>query len=279
MTYATIMVSLASDQPNEWCLAVAGEMVERFDARVVGIAAAEFSPPLYFTSGEQADKMIELGRDAIKARLSELETEFRKVMMNRDAKRVEWRSDMEIPLRFVSREARAADIIVIGQSRGRAFTDPFARVDPSDLVMQAGRPMLVVPEAVGWLDLRSVLVGWKDTPEARRAIVDSLPLLAGAKNVTVAEIIEDGGSREAALNRTHDVVTWLSHHDIAANALVQEESSTRDAAAALDRIASSVGAGLVIAGAYGHSRLRQWVLGGVTQYLASESTRCVLLSR
>ena len=278
MTYATIMVSLASDQSNERRLAIASEMVERFDARVVGIAAAEFSPPLYFTSGEQADKLIEQGRNAIKTRLSELESEFRKVM-NRGTKHVEWRSNMEMPIRFVAREARTTDIIVIGQSRDGAFTDPFARLNPSDLIMQAGRPLLVVPEAAGWLDLRSVLVAWKDTSEARRAIVDSLPLLRKAKDVTIAEIVEDGGSHEAALKRTGDVVMWLSHHDIAANALVPEESSTWDAAVALDRIASSVGAGVVVAGAYGHSRLREWILGGVTQHLATESTRCVLLSR
>jgi nucleotide-binding universal stress UspA family protein len=278
MTYATIMVSLASDQSNDRCLAVAGEMVERFDARVVGIAAAEFSPPLYFTSGEQADKLIEQGRNAIKTRLSELESEFRKVM-NRGTKHVEWRSNMEMPIRFVSREARAADIIVIGQSRDSVFTDPFARVNPSDLVMQAGRPLLVVPEEAGWLDLRSVLVAWKDTSEARRAIVDSLPLLRKAKEVTIAEIVEDGGSHEAALNPTHDVAMWLVHHDIAASTLVPEESSSWDTAAALDRIASSVGAGVIVAGAYGHSRWREWVLGGVTQHLAAESMRCVLLSR
>lgn len=277
MSYATIMVCLASDQSNERCLAIAGEMVERFDARVVGIAAADFSPPLYFTSGEQADKLIEQGRKDIKARLSELESEFRTVM-NR-AKHVEWRAGMAMPIRFVAREARAADIIVIGQSPGSAFTDPFARVSPSDLLMQAGRPLLVVPEASDWFDFRSVLVAWKDTPEARRAIVDSLPLLRKAKNVTIAEVVEHGDSHEAALSRTRDVVTWLSHHDIGANALVPEESASWDAALELDRIASSVGAGVIVAGAYGHSRWRELVLGGVTQHLTTESTRCVLLSR
>jgi nucleotide-binding universal stress UspA family protein len=275
MSYATIMVSLASDQENERCLAIARETVERFDARVIGIAAAEFSPPLYFTSGEQADKMIEQGRNAIRTRLSKLETEFREAM-SPASKHVEWRSSMETPIRFIAREARTADIIVIGQSRDGAFTDPFARANPSDLVMQAGRPLLIVPEAAGWLDLRSVLVAWKDTAEARRAIVDALPLLRKAKDITIVEIVEDGGSREAALNRTQDVVMWLSYHDITASALVQEESST---AAALDGIASSVGAGVLVAGAYGHSRLREWVLGGVTRHLATESTRCVLLSR
>jgi nucleotide-binding universal stress UspA family protein len=275
MSYATIMVSLASDQENERCLAIARETVERFDARVIGIAAAEFSPPLYFTSGEQADKMIEQGRNAIRTRLSKLETEFREAM-SPASKHVEWRSSMETPIRFIAREARTADIIVIGQSRDGAFTDPFARANPSDLVMQAGRPLLIVPEAAGWLDLRSVLVAWKDTAEARRAIVDALPLLRKAKDITIVEIVEDGDSREAALNRTQDVVTWLSYHDITASALVQKESST---AAALDGIASSVGAGVLVAGAYGHSRLREWVLGGVTRHLATESTRCVLLSR
>jgi nucleotide-binding universal stress UspA family protein len=278
MTYATIMVCLASDQPNEHRLAIASKMVERFDARIVGIAAAEFSPPLYFTAGEQADEMIEQGRNAIRMRLSELESEFRKVM-NRGARHVEWRSNMETPIRFVAREARAADIIVIGQSRDGTFTDPFARANPSDLVMQAGRPLLVVPETVDWLDLRSVLVAWKDTQEARRAIADSLPLLRKAKDITIAEIVEDDGGREAASNRVHDVVAWLSHHDVVANALVPEQSSKRDAAAALDRIAADVGAGVIVAGAYGHSRLREWVLGGVTRHLVTESTRCVFLSR
>ncbi|EAQ35004.1 hypothetical protein NB311A_11105 [Nitrobacter sp. Nb-311A] len=275
MTYATIMVSLASDQSNKRCLAIASEMVDRFDARAIGIAAEEFSPPLYFTTGEQADKMIEQGRNAIKTRLSELESEFR-TAMNRSAKRVEWRSNMEIPLRFVAREARAADIIVIRQGGGGVFTDPFSGVNPGDLVMQAGRPLLIVPEEAGSFDLRSVLVAWKDTLEARRAIVDSLPLLHKAKDVTIAEIVEDG-SREAALSRTNDVVTWLKHHNIAASAIVSDEKS--HAGVALNRIASSVGAGIIVAGAYGHSRLSEWVLGGVTRHLTSESTRCVLLSR
>jgi nucleotide-binding universal stress UspA family protein len=278
MTYATIMVSLASDQSNERCLAIASEMASRFDARVIGIAAAEFSPPIYFTSGEQAEKLLDQGQNDVKKRLSELEAEFRKVM-NGGTKQVEWRSELDVPVRFVAREARAADIIVIGQSPGSAFTDPFARVNPADLVMQAGRPLLVVPDAAGWFDLRSVLVAWKDTPEARQAIIHSLPLLRKAKDVTIAEIVEAGGSREAALKRTGDVVGWLSRHGIAAGAVVPEECSEWDATIALDRVATNVQAGVVVAGAYGHSRLREWVLGGVTQHLTTESTRCVLLSR
>lgn len=142
-----------------------------------------------------------------------------------------------------------------------------------------GPALTVVPEAVDWLDLRNVLIAWKDAPEARRAIVDSLPLLHKAKNVTVVEIIEDGGSRDGASKRTADVVAWLSRHGIVASALVPEQDKEGNAAVTLDRTASNVGAGVVVAGAYGHSQLREWVLGGVTQHLATEATRCVLLSR
>jgi nucleotide-binding universal stress UspA family protein len=95
----------------------------------------------------------------------------------------------------------------------------------------------------------------------------------------IAEIVEAGGSREAALNRTGDVVRWLSRHGITAGAVVPEECWEWDATIALDRLASDVGAGVVVAGAYGHSRLREWILGGVTRYLTTESTRCALLSR
>ena len=76
MTYATVMVSLALDQSNDACLEVAGQIAERFDAGIVGIAASQFSPPLYFTSGQLAQDVIDEGRAAIRKRIGELEAQF-----------------------------------------------------------------------------------------------------------------------------------------------------------------------------------------------------------
>ena len=143
--------------------------------------------------------------------------------------------------------------------------------------MQTGRPLLVVPETSNWLDLRNVLIAWKDTQEARRAVVDALPMLRKAKDVIVAEIAEDEAGRAAALSGVKDVVAWLSRHGVLASGQVPDECG--QAAAQLGRIASEVGAGLVVAGAYGHSRLREWVFGGVTKELINPSKRCSLLSR
>ncbi len=275
MTYATVMVSLAYDRPCEACLTVAGDLAERFGAHAIGITAAEFSPPLYYTSGNAAQALIDKGYAAIDKHMAELESQFRGRLQGR-ARTIEWRSAREMPAKYIAAQARAADI-VIADGHADAVADPFARANPNDLVMQLGRPLLLVPPQMRWLDLRSILVAWKDRPEARRAIVDALPLLRKAKDVAVAQIAEGNDDIETAAARAKDVVAWLSRHGVLASELVA--GATGDVPGQLDDMASNVGAGLVVAGAYGHSRFREWVLGGVTRHFMTRATRCVLLSR
>jgi hypothetical protein len=107
MTYATVMVGLALDRSNEARLEIAGQLAEGFGAGVIGIAAAQFSPPLYFTSGEQAQELVDQGRAAIKNRIADLESEFRAAMRNR-AIEAEWRCAEDYPARYIVREARAS---------------------------------------------------------------------------------------------------------------------------------------------------------------------------
>jgi nucleotide-binding universal stress UspA family protein len=275
MTYKTVMVGLALGQPNDARLEVAAQLAERFGARVIGVTAAEFSPPLYFTEGDAAQKLIDQGWATVKNRLKDLENEFRAAMQNR-APEVEWRCAEDFPTRFIVRQARACDILVVGDAARGVLADPFVQVDPSDLVMQVGRPLLVVPETCNWLDLRSVLVAWKDTAEAKRAVSDALPLLRESTEVTIVEIVEDEADRATALLRVEDVAAWLSRHGVQASQHVPGQVG--DAATQLERVASDVGAGMVIAGAYGHSRLSEWILGGVTRRLVNPSRRCSLLS-
>jgi nucleotide-binding universal stress UspA family protein len=275
MNYKTVMVSLALDRPNDACLAVAGDLAERFEARVIGIAASDLKPPMYFADGGHAQKLLDEEEVAIRRRLSELEAEFRNSIGKR-AKAVEWRFARSLPVPYVLRQARAADVLVVG-ARSEAIVDPCAAADPSDLVMQAGRPIIVVPPTVQWLDFRSVLVAWKDVKEARRAVFDALPILARARDVTIAEIPEPGVRRADAVSHVKDVASWLHGHGILASTVVPESDAA--APGQLDRIAADVDAGAVIAGAYGHSRLREWILGGVTRHLVTESRRCAFLSR
>jgi nucleotide-binding universal stress UspA family protein len=275
MDYKTVMVGLALDRSNNACLRVAGDIAERFGARIIGVAASDLRPPMYFAEGDFAQKLLDEEAAAIQKRLSELEAEFR-MSVERRAIAVEWRSARALPMPFMLQQARAADIFVVG-ARSETLVDPSTAPDPSDLVMQAGRPLIVVPSAVEWLDLRSVLIAWKDVREARRAVFDALPILAAAREVTIAEIPEQDGRRADALAHVADVAAWLRGHGIAASTLVPEKAG--GVTGQLENIAANVGAGAVIAGAYGHSRLREWVLSGVTRHLATESHRCAFLSR
>src|SRR5262249_17593419 len=187
----------------------------------IGVAAAQFAPPLYFADGAMAQGLIEQSEAAIRKRLSELEAQFRQAVRNRACRHVAWRSALDFPTRYVVREARAADIIVTG-GQSPVFADAFSLANPRDLIMQAGRPVLLVSAATGWLDLRTVLVAWKDAPGARRAVADALPLLRRAKNVVVVEIPEGDGARSVAEAGVNDVVAFLSRHGIIAAARVPE---------------------------------------------------------
>src|SRR5581483_12012187 len=122
--------------------------------------------------------------------------------------------------------------------------------------------------------LKCALVAWKDTREARRAVNDALPLLRKVKDVVVVEIIEDEAQRDSAHGRLDDVVAWLGHHGVVAAPRVfhfPESEKTRGKL-------WEYGADFIIAGAYGHARLREMIFGGFTLDLLKHSPQCAFLS-
>src|SRR5690606_38021012 len=151
--------------------------------------------------------------------------------------RIEWRHAGEIPVMFVARECRAADLVIAASNHDDVPGDPRWRLDPSDLVMKAGRPMLLVPGKVETLAAETVIVAWKDTREARRAVTDALPMLHEAKRIVVATVEESERAPDAG-----DVVAWLGRHGIKAQ--TRHLPREREVAAQLDALASEEGADL-----------------------------------
>jgi nucleotide-binding universal stress UspA family protein len=150
-------------------------------------------------------------------------------------------------------------------------------VDPGDALMRAGRPILVVPPGVAALEGRRVLVAWKDTREARRAVADALPLLSRAEEVLVVEAAPEVEERGQALRRADDVAALLAGHGATARGEALEPGGGAVADDLL-RAAGRHGADLVVAGGYGHARLREWAFGGVTRDLLTRCPVCCLLS-
>lgn len=272
MTFSTIMVHLDIDRPDDACLRIAGDLAEQFDAKLIGVAAADLESS-YYEQGVFAQELFEQLRSDITKRLAEAEERFRSVA-SQHARKIEWRSAMARPADYVSREARAADLVVTGAIRDGLLSDRPGRLNPGDLVMQAGRPILVVPPEAKYLKLNCAMVAWKEAREARRALSDALPLLRKAKEVVVAEVIEDEADRAAARSRLDDVASWLDRHGVAASGRVFHFSGGEDP---LEKL-WEYGADLLVAGAYGHARLREWIFGGFTQNLLRRSPRCALLA-
>jgi nucleotide-binding universal stress UspA family protein len=274
MPYSSLMVHLDLYQSNDARLHVAGDLAEQFDAKLIGIASCQPQPTVY-ADGSFARGLVEKLRAEAEEKLSSLERRFNTAFQNR-IKDLEWRSAFAAPVDFIAHEARSADLVITGADRSGALSDPMWRLDPSELVMKLGRPMMVVPPEVDRLKLASVVVGWKDTREARRAVVDALPLLQRAKEVTVVEIIEKDGDRAAAGRRVADVAAWLGRHRVDACHMVP--TLRGDAVEQLTTHASDIEADIIVAGAYGHTRMREWIFGGVTRNLITKSNRCSILS-
>jgi len=272
--YATVMVHLELGRSNSEVLRVALDLAKRLDSRVIGIAACQ---PLEITLGDSyvSGDLIEQGHEEISAEMKLAEEEFRKATDGSFA-HVEWRSAIMSPTiaRYVAHESRCADLIVTGIA-SNSFFDAQRQVRTDDLVMQAGRPILVVPAVAEHITLKNVLVGWKDTRETRRAIIDSLPLLKAANYVALVEIAT-GGEISTARSHLSDVSDWLKQHGIVAESIVSE--SLGDDSNRLQTVAYEQSADVIVAGAYGHSRLREWAFGGMTKELLRPEKFCSFLS-
>jgi nucleotide-binding universal stress UspA family protein len=276
MTYATLMAHLDVGEDNEGLLGITAALAERFNAAVVGVAARR---PVQVIAGAglAAAEVYDFDRHDMAEEFARLEGEFRAAMAGK-ARELLWRSASVFGslASYAAREARLADLIVTRPDRGFGVLNSDRRTSIGDLTMSAGRPLFVVPDGALSLNLDHVLVAWKDTREARRAVADAMPLLKAAGHVAVVEIEEQDRLADAR-GRLEDVVWWLAQHGVAAEAVTAPASGMD--AAGLDEIARERKAGLMVAGAYGHNRMREWVFGGVTCDLLLHPSRCTFVSR
>jgi nucleotide-binding universal stress UspA family protein len=263
----TLTVHLQPGRSNAGMLAIAGDLAERLHAGLIGIAACQ---PMQIVEGDGyvPTDLVQADWDEIEQEIKKAEVEFRDTIQTR-GRRVEWRSAVmfgSIP-DYIAGEARSADLVITSADWRQAKL--------GDLVMQLGRPVLIAPAAVGTLNLNHALVAWKDTRETRRAALDALPLLKKAARVTTVEIAAEN-DLSTSRTRLDDVANWLKSHGVLAEILVAP--SIGNDPMQLKAIAQEQSADLIVAGAYGHSRLREFVLGGVTHDLLLCADRCSLMS-
>jgi nucleotide-binding universal stress UspA family protein len=143
--------------------------------------------------------------------------------------------------------------------------------------MAAGRAILVVPPQIPRDPIGTpAVVAWKDCREAQRAVSSALPILAASSIVHVVEVCGAEQADDARL-RAEDVAVFLGRHGIVASAQIVKGDG-RPRSDQIIEFAEDQRAGLIVAGGYGHARVREWVMGGVTHGLLDRSPVCLLLS-
>jgi nucleotide-binding universal stress UspA family protein len=271
MSYATLMVWVNVDQVSKQLVSVAAGLADKFAAKLVGLSAVAIVPPFVAEGVVIVDNATEFDIAKMKATLAEARSKFQSVAGTDH--QVEWRSAIEFPTQTLIDEARCADLILIESGKSG---DVYRTVDVGAAILGAGRPFLVVPAAVKALAANHVVIGWKDTREARRAIQDALPFLHEAKRVTVIEICEKD-QMDIARHHIDDVVRYLARHGIKAECRVEIQAHGSGADQIIE-LAEEEGADLLVTGAYGHSRFNEWVFGGMTRDLLTSSPICCLMS-
>lgn len=270
--FRTVLTHVRSEPEDLPRLKSAAALARKLDATLFGLGC-ELVPPLaatdpagmmamawYAELTNQVQLNLERAREVFEAEALGLGTH--------------WAQAADVPAEALVRLSRSADLIVAG-GRPLNETDRYRHADSAEVMLRAGRPVLVAPPAGGELRADSVVVAWKDTREARRALSDAMPFLVAANNVLVLEVcsaddVEDAEARTAA------VVAGLERHKVSAQAQVVVDPDR--IVTELNVAADNIGADLIIAGGYGRSRLGEWLFGGVTRDLLRTPERFVLLS-
>jgi nucleotide-binding universal stress UspA family protein len=273
--FDSLLVHVEPGLPASRRVEVAAGLARRFGARLIGLGAESLEPPVAtdpYSSQLLADMVVELTRE-LELRLANAAADFRRDAAG--AGDIEWRSVQAMPNAAIAAEARAADLIVMGAAEGRRASG-YQAADPAEVVLTAGRPVLVVPEAPAHLEARRVVLAWKDTREARRAMQDALPFLIAAEEVVVVAVCPED-ALAVCRAQTEDVASALRRRGVKARAHVvtAPDASVADE---LNAEAEAIGADLIVSGAYGHSRMAEWVFGGATRALLKSPSRYLLLS-
>ena len=275
MSYKNIAVSLNETERLPQVLAAARKLGSAFNAHVRGIYVVPAAQVYPMVGYDAVPEIYDGNRIYFQTEQPKVKEAFERAMkadgISASFEGVDSRTS-QIATEFAER-ARTADLAVLAASKADGSsgieTDFAERV-----VMLAGRPVLVLPrEGDAALNWDEMLLGWDNGREAARAAFDAMPLLRMAKKVRVIGIdVAPRGMEPGA-----EIAETLAHHGVKAE-ITHVASDGMGAGETLLRAANDNGSGLVVMGAYGHSRLAEFVFGGATRHVVKKLTRPVLMS-
>ena len=277
MGYKTILVHCDASKTVSHRLGVAIEAAERFGAHLVGFhARPPFEAPAFFDGTSfPMDDFFKSYEDAVNADEATASAAFTKATKGKHPS-TEWRVvnghvDAELIV-----QARYADLVVLGQAEAGQPATPSDL--PEAVALATGRPVLVVPYIGAQRPPGKVaMVCWNASREAARAVSDALPFLKAADKVVVLMIDPKTSGTGHGAEPGADVAAWLSRHGVKV-AVQRDVSADADIGAVILSRAADHDVDLIVMGVYGHSRMRELVLGGASRTLLGSMTVPILMA-
>ena len=272
--YKTIIVHVDESPLADARLRAAAWLANAHEAHLVGCAATGMSWPAYaMLTGSMAVSPVnefEALRSLARNSLARFAARARQLGVDSFEERMVEDENRDALLL----QSRYADLVVTGQDAGDAAT---VRGLPQYLAMHGVRPVLVVPPSYDDQPLAdSVLIGWDGGSPALRAIQGAMPILLRARAVTLALVNPELAPSLHGEEPGADMALHLARHGVRVEVLCERtHASPGDA---LLGIARNAGAGLLVAGAFGHSRYREIMLGGATRVLLDRAALPVLFA-
>jgi nucleotide-binding universal stress UspA family protein len=275
MKLVRILLPIAQQGTTEACANAAFALAGRFGVRleVLHLCAAPWQRLPYSTelSPFYSQDLIDIGREQVVAEQGEARTWFDKAAQAHPEVKAEFLPLEGVFTPIVACRARGADFSVL-PSAGAADDSFWAAVREGAL-FQSGKPVLTIPDgAPGGLG-ETVVVAWKDGVEATRAVMAAAPFLDKAKRIVLVAV-QEGEREDPSFAAMADYLT-LAGLKVEAKTLASETDNAGDA---LLSEAANHDAPLLVMGAYGHWRWREWVFGGVTQRVLTATTVPVLMA-
>jgi nucleotide-binding universal stress UspA family protein len=277
MSYKTILVHVNDTRRAKALLEPAIALAGRFNAHLVGMhvyASLPAAPVSLPYAREVLGSVVAAERKATE----ELAEIFARMTANQPFV-AEWRT-LKVPhadlAAVVMDHGRAADLIIAGQTDPDWDLSPLMDF-PERLALESGRPVLVIPNVGRYAELgRNVVVAWKPGRESARAVFDALPLLQTADKVQILEV-KERAQADSALAPDTTIAASLARHGLKPTVRSTIAADISVADAILSSLADE-SADLLVLGAYGHSRFREFVFGGVTRHITRHMTVPTLFS-
>jgi nucleotide-binding universal stress UspA family protein len=279
MSYKTILVSLNEVGRLSELVAAAVTLARETGAHVSGlyvVPAVQVYPSVGF---EAAPQVFEGNRSFFKDNGARVRQAFEEAMRREGLSHDFHQIDARTPVIAdeVVAAGRVADLVVVSATNPEEITG-VERDFVEQTVMALGRPVIVLPfKGKAAISLNEVVIGWDGGREAARAAFDALPLLKKAAKVRVVRIDPQKDPSLRGSVAGADLAEALSRHGVTAEAQGYPTDG-QDEGQALMRCAEDSGAGLIVMGAYGHSRLAEFIFGGATRFVLNRLVCPVLMS-